>query len=121
MRNKKVITWLTLAAIGAALLGCRADQEREAARCELEAQKTFPNVKNMFLSAAAGDFIELCMRAAGYEFDNDNRSCFGPFVVNGSVLYEKPNPYCYVPDTEWGRMGLKLENWFRGIRPLPDH
>jgi hypothetical protein len=102
--------WLAMAALSLTLLGCRADQQREAARCELEVQRTYPNVQNSYMSVPAGEFIELCMRAAGYDFDSDNPNCenHGAFVLS-----EKPNPFCYVPDSELGRIGQKLEGWLR--------
>jgi len=106
--------WLAVAVLSMTLLGCRADQEREAAKCKLGAQKTYPNVTNFYMSAPAGEFIELCMRAVGYAFDNSNRNCTFPSYV----VSEKPNPYCYVPDTEWGRIGQQIENWLRGDRKL---
>jgi hypothetical protein len=99
--------WLAMAVASVALLGCRADQEQQGAKCELEARKTYPNVENMYLSAPAGRFIELCMKAAGYDFNYDNPNCASP----NYVVSEKPNVYCYVPQSEWSRMGQKLESW----------
>ena len=102
--------WLTMAALSMTLLGCRADQWREAARCKLEAQKTYPNEQHLYMSVPAGEFIELCMRAAGYHFDSDDPNC----VNHGAlVMSERPNPFCYVPDSELGRIGQKLEGWLR--------
>jgi hypothetical protein len=75
----------------------------------------------MYLSVPAGDFIEMCMKAAGYDFDYDDRNCSAPYIApNGSVVSERPNAYsyCYVPNTKWERAGRKLENWFRGEKPL---
>jgi hypothetical protein len=34
--------WLAVAAMSVALFGCRADQEQQAAKCELEARKDLP-------------------------------------------------------------------------------
>ena len=102
--------WLTMAALSMTLLGCRADQWREADRCKLEAQKAYPNVQNSYMSVPAGEFIELCMRAAGYHFDSDNPNC----VNHGAfVMSERSNPLCYVPDSKLGRIGQKLEGWLR--------
>jgi hypothetical protein len=80
--------WHVVVVLSVSLLGCRADQEREAAKCKLEAQKTYPNVTNSYMSVPAGEFIELCMRAAGYDFNNDNPNC----TYSGIVVSEKPNP-----------------------------
>lgn len=102
--------WLTMTALSMTLLGCRVDLEREAAKCELEAKKTYPNVQNLYMSLPAGQFIQLCMRVAGYKFDIDNPNCVnhGAYVVS-----DMPNQFCYVPGSELGRIGQKLEGWLR--------
>jgi len=92
------------------LLGCRADQEQQGAQCKFEAQKTYPNVENMYLSMRAGEFIELCMNAAGYDFDYDNLN----WLMSAPVVSEKPNPYCYKPRSSLGRLGQALENLLEG-------
>ena len=43
--------WLTIAAISVALLGCRADLEQQAAKCELDARKTYPAAQNIYSDA----------------------------------------------------------------------
>ncbi len=57
----------------------------------------------------------MCMKASGYDFNYDNRNCSGP---SSYVVSEKPNAYCYVPDTEWGRLGQTLENFWDGRKTL---
>ena len=89
------------------LLGCRADLEQQAANCEFEARKTYPTVQNVYSYTLTNRFIELCMRAAGYNFDSSRLKCALPDNIVSAD--------CYVPRNEWDRMGLKLENWFRGI------
>ena len=72
-----------------ALLGCRDDKIDQAAKCEFEAQKMDPS-ENTATSPTTGKFIELCMRAIGYDFDYDNLNCLSPGPAE-----ERRNPYCY--------------------------
>lgn len=88
------------------LLGCYVDQEQQAAKCKFEAQKTYPDLENMYLSPRAATLIELCMATAGYDFDYDNRSCASP----DGLVSEKSDPYCYVPRNRLDRLSQAIEN-----------
>ncbi len=75
-----------------ALTGCQDGRVDQASKCEFEAQKAYPQ-ENTSTSSTTGRFIELCMRSAGYDFDNQNPNCVLPaFEAN-----EQRNPYCYRP------------------------
>jgi len=50
------------------------------------------------------------MRAAGYEFNYENKFC-GNLEPDSPVVSEKPNGYCYVPYTKWERLVQKPESW----------
>jgi hypothetical protein len=97
--------WFMVAALSSTLLGCRADQEQQAAKCELEARKTYPAVQNVYIYAPTNRIIELCMSAAGYDFSYYYLKCALPENVVSAD--------CYVPRSKWDRMGQKLENWLR--------
>jgi hypothetical protein len=92
------------------LLGCRDDMYQQAQKCAFDFHKTNPNVENMYLSEPAGRFIELCMRAAGYDFNYENKACAN-LEPDSPVVSEKPNGYCYVSYTKWERLIQKLESW----------
>lgn len=98
--------WLTVVALSLALLGCRADLEQQAAKCELEARKTYPTAQNIYAYAPANRLIELCMRASGYDFDPSHLKCALPDNIVSAD--------CYVPRSEWDRTSRTLENWLRG-------
>jgi hypothetical protein len=92
------------------LLGCQEDKVDQAAKCEFEAIKTYPN-EHTGTSLVTGKFIELCMRAAGYNFEYTNSNCT-------TSLYgetELRNPFCYTSRDLLSRLAEQVE--YRLKRP----
>jgi len=93
---------LAIAALSLEVLlsGCGDSKEQQTAKCELEAMHTDPS-DVMATSAAGQHFMQTCMRAAGYEFLWENKSCVTA-AVNAA------NPYCYDPSSTHA-----LRQWWR--------
>ncbi len=69
--------------------GCFENQKQKAAACELEAQRTYP-AERLELSNQMGNYIKLCMAAAGYAWSMAHKKCQPAFTA-------QRNAYCYVP------------------------
>lgn len=91
------------------LSGCFQEQKQQVATCEFDARRTYPNLR-LETSNDVGEFIKLCMKAAGYDWDLSDNKCQPGFRTEA-------NPYCYVPSTEGGKWAYHAEQWLiaRGL------
>ena len=54
------------------LAGCYSDQKQQLASCELQATKHTQAIRDLEVqNQESSDFVETCMGAGGYEFDDD--------------------------------------------------
>jgi hypothetical protein len=82
------------------LCGCITDQKKQVAACEINAKHAFPEktFRGTSPSTDMADFIQACMRVAGYEF-----AC-GPDDISLSGDY-----FCYRPSSRLGRWAYEIE------------
>ena len=88
-----------------ALTGCFEEQKRQVAKCELDPTARYPG-KTLGISNDIGGYIQLCMRAAGYDWNLMDKRC-----PAGSFTIERV-PYCYVPSGWLGHLGYNIEMAF---------
>ena len=86
------------------LVGCYEDQEQALRKCEFSA---LPQYKDGWQTWGADsskyrNYIETCMRAAGYEPNIRPNKCAVGF-------YTEHNAYCYQPTRWLGRIFWKIE------------
>jgi len=90
--------YLILLILAISLTGCFSDQKSSLAQCEIAANKTYPD----FVGAPDGQplkQIQLCMRAAGYEWvgpEVDLR-CRQSGIMQGLPELGNEGSYCFAP------------------------
>jgi hypothetical protein len=78
------------------LAGCFEDPKRQLAECELQAAKIFPS----FLDAPEGQplaQIQLCMKAAGYEWVPADPRCNRSLIMQGKPDVGDEGAHCFHP------------------------
>jgi hypothetical protein len=86
---------LTMLLLLMTLGGCFSDQKQELARCQLEANKIYPNFFDMPPGQPI-DQIRLCMQAAGYEWvglGGDERCDF--YRIMMALPASDTDAYCF--------------------------
>jgi hypothetical protein len=97
------------------LSGCIADQKKQVAACEIDAKRTYPDktLRGTSPSVEMADFIQACMRTAGYDF-----TC-GRDDMPLSGIY-----HCYRPSSKFGRWTYEIERLLKQHGfwiPAPTH
>jgi len=75
------------------------DQKQQLARCEIEAVKIYPS----FLDAPSGQplaYIQLCMKAAGYDWSTDNPGCGPALIMQGKPDIGDEGARCFTGATQ---------------------
>lgn len=72
-------------------------------KCDLEARRAYP-AERPFNSEKISDYIELCMRLAGYEFTRYGTSCEGPIGIR--------NEYCYKSTKGLSGFSIALKKFY---------
>lgn len=90
--------WLLFALVAVALSGCFEDQKQQLAKCELGAKHEYPTETPYWDWKR---YIELCMRAAGYDLVVADKRC--------KTFPLELDPYCYVPSRPLARWLLRME------------
>lgn len=105
---------VAVAAVLLALPGCLEDQKQDLARCETNARRIFPGTHRE-TNVDFKTYLELCMRAAGYEYVPAESDCTlpagwytGTTRQTGS-LSSSLNAYCYKPMSLLGRLTYPIE------------
>jgi hypothetical protein len=91
------------------LCGCIAEQQnRDAAQCQLEGMRTFPNGGSTNFDGPRTDYMAVCMRAKGYEIFIMQEHCHftTPLSAQGG---------CYVPTNSFWR---KIYKWETGEKNI---
>jgi hypothetical protein len=84
---KRGLLIILIGAIGALLCGCLEDEKQQLAKCELGARVQYKGPPPV-LDSDLADYMKLCMRAAGYEWDASN------------CAISVRDPKCYI-STRW--------------------
>lgn len=72
------------------------DLKQQLAKCEIEAVKVYPR----FIDAPAGQplaFIQLCMKAAGYDWAGDAPNCGPSSIMMGKPDLDDSGARCFAP------------------------
>jgi hypothetical protein len=103
------LRWLAVTVAALPLAGCFDDQKQAVAKCELETYRTYPNQRTKD-TIDAERYLELCMRAAGYNLELAfNKKCQPRLTELGRAFVSADQPYCYVPSSSIGRLIYKIE------------
>jgi hypothetical protein len=89
------------------LAGCFEDQKQTVAKCELDTLRVYPDQRKKY-SIDAENYLVLCMKASGYEFDMTHKKCQ---PTMGGLFVSADQPYCYVPSSPGGKIGYQIEMW----------
>jgi hypothetical protein len=89
------------------LAGCVEARERQIAQCRIEATKGL-SWEQVFTGQHTAH-MHLCMRAAGYEFDESLSGC----RTTEAGTYRTDLSACYQPAVQIERALHKLELWLR--------
>lgn len=89
------------------LAGCFTDQKQAVAKCEMDTFRVYPDQRTRY-TIAAENYLELCMTAAGYDFDISSAKCQPQM---GGAFVSADQPSCYVPSNPGGKLGYQIEMW----------